>query len=256
VSSSRYPSAPFRVDDTTPICDRIALTNGLASEGEDDPELQALARVVFARAGALAAVLAGAAPRDPLLGSVVRAQQWFARLLALEALRAVQSLPYVPCPVGVDCYQPVAYTLAHGGECKALVATLLALERVLGLRADPYWITQKGQDINHMTSFVWLDGQELWSDPSIRGAMLGESPYQATRRLGPNAALGQVTAPAGRAAAPTDWRAAWRGWPAWWFSQYHPGLTAPYATLVANPTAYGFYDFDRLSSADGAGSHG
>lgn len=179
-----------------------------------------------------------------MLVSPVRTGDWQQRILAFEALREVQQLPYFPEPSKKDCYQPVAYSAVNGGECKALTTTLVALLRRLGMTARVEWIMQPGKPLNHVSSLVWIDGQWMWCDASIRGAVLGESPYHALQRTGAYHVVGgQPVEPAG-APAPSPrpgpsggsrfrnrfpfnwfgWPSIWGGWPAWWWEAYYPYL--------------------------------
>lgn len=244
--SSRYPTGPFCVPDQTPVCDREALLVGLAADGADDPGLRQLAQRVAASATARAA----AADR--------RTRDWFRRLLAEEALRAAQALPYVGDESGRDCYQPVAYTLARGGECKALTVVYVAALRALGVRGEPVWITQTGQPLNHVAAQVDLDDRWTWADASIRGAALGESPYDALRRTGQWHVVGGVV-PAGRPASaaahaalpaitatsgnvpwpPPWWSGVWQRWPAWAWRRYFPNLYVPFGHLYDDAAARG-----------------
>jgi hypothetical protein len=179
------PSA-YCILPTVPVCDRVHAMEAAAAAAVGSPEVGLLAR----RAADVARELARVAP--------VRTGQWYDRLRALQALREVQRLPYVPERSGTDCYQSVAYTATHGGECKALTTLLVAVLRRLGLAARVEWIMQPGKALNHVTAQVWLDGAWFWADPSIRGAMLGESPYEALDRTGAYHVVGgRPTAPAG-----------------------------------------------------------
>ena len=104
--------------------------------------------------------------------------------IARNALAAVQKLPYVPGPEGQEWMQGAAYTLQHGGECKALSVLLVAALKVRNIPAEIVWITQTGKPLNHVTVVV-LDGQnQYWAEPAVPGARLGESPYDAIERTG------------------------------------------------------------------------
>lgn len=249
---SAYPLTPFRVPDATPVCDRVALLTRLSAEGVGYAAVARLADAARARVGALYAALAAAAP------DVAARPDTVPRLYALEALRVVQSLPYVPGPAGQEWCQSADYTARHGGECKALSVLYAAVARRLGLRVEPVWITQTGRDLNHVAARVRAGGVGrpwLWADASMRGAMLGESPYEAAARLDAGRVVG---APAGPALRPSrvwpapasagpgglpfawsGWEALWKGWPAGWWRRYYPHLYAPPAALAADPRAYG-----------------
>jgi len=268
-----FPATPWRVADETPVCDRVKLLNDLAADGTQYASVKALADWVYRRALYQCEKFSQAAKNDPQMQNVMRNQQWFARMLALEALRAAQSLPYVHDPTNEEWIQTANFTLTgnsgnpHGGDCKDLTIVLVAVERLLGLQAEPYWITQNGQTINHVTSRVKLDGKWFWADPSIRGAMLGESPYEAEARLQTGVTGGLKSAagiaPAGKGGGGGGggkgfgghfggfrgrnlfgwwgWNGLWGGWPNWWWCLYYPYLCYPYGNFAAYPYAYGFY---------------
>lgn len=272
----QFPIAPWRVPDETPVCDRVKLLNDLATDGMRYPAVRSLATWVYQRARFQASKFADAAKSDATMRQTMAGPSWWPRLLALEALRTVQSLPYVHDPVGEEWLQTANFTMTggpngipHGGDCKDLSVLLVAIDRLLGLRAEPYWVTQNGQSINHVTARVWLDGKWFWEDGSIRGAMLGESPYEAEARLGSGVAkslhaAGKIVAPAGKGGGGGGfhgggfgggfhggfgrglfgwwgWNGLWGGWPQSWWCYYYPYLCAPYSRLTAFPYAYGFY---------------
>lgn len=269
----QVPTGPFpptwRVDDTTPVCDRVAIMEALANDGTTYPSVQGLANQIKERANALAAK------------SPTNQGTWFARIVALEALRAVQSLPYVPAPEGQEWMQRADYTLANGGECKALSVLLVALCHLLGLHAQIMWITQTGKFINHVSTLIWLDsanpntagGRWVWADPSVRGAMLGESPYEAVSRTAawhvidgspppPTAPAGQVPDFVNYSDLSTSenfpfkwwgWKGLWAGWPSDWWRWYYPYLYQPYSNTYYNPKQCGFY---RLGVPVPGGGHG
>lgn len=244
----QYPSIPFRIDDATPICERVRIMQDLSAQGSSDPKVRAMASVIATRAAAKCADFEKGAT-DPETRQVLTTQDWRRRLLALETLRAVQSLPYVKDPVDEEWMQCSAWTIDHGGDCKDSSVLLSSLARALGMRAEPYWVTQTGQQINHVTGRVWIEGQPLWADGSIRGAMLGESPYEAEPRL--ESGVTGMTFPAGRGKIPFNpgrhvfgwhgWDSLWAGWPAWWWCSRYPYLCLSYPTVVAYPVQSGFY---------------
>jgi hypothetical protein len=180
--------ARFLVSPDTSECDRVKIMVDLVKDGTNDPAVQALARTVYARAQALAAQ------------SPVRTGDWFARILAMEALRAAQTPQYIDNDGDQEWMQQASYTMANGGECKAMSVLFVALCTILGLNAQIVWITQTGKMLNHVTAIVYLDGKWMWADASIRGAMLGESPYHAVDRLGAYNVVGGDIRPSGQAA--------------------------------------------------------
>lgn len=215
-----------------------------------------LAKIVYQQATARAQQFAQLAAGDPAMQAAMRSPSWFPRLLALEALRAVQSLPYVHDPKDQEWFQSADYTARHGGDCKDSTVLLVSIDRLLGLEAEALWITQTGQMINHVTGRVKLDGRWFWEDGSIRGAMLGESAYEAEPRLGAQDVTGRVAPAADTTTEKPSgvirkvngfpfvwdgWKDMWNGWsPSFWCSNY-PYLCVAYSSVVKNPTAYGFY---------------
>ncbi len=174
---SPYASPPaFRVPDAVPACARWRTLEDLADEGAVTPVIRAAAVRIRAQARALAP------GGDP------------AWLEAALALAETQALPYVAPPDGQQWFQPVTQTEATGGDCGNLAANLVARLRALGLTAQVIWITQTGQRVNHVTVAVWLGGEWRWAEPSIKGAALGESPYDAVRRVGQHHVLGAARA--------------------------------------------------------------
>jgi hypothetical protein len=230
-----FGAAPFAIDGSTPVCDRVNLMLAMAAQGQHDPSLIALAAEVQRNANRLCDAVRAGAAHDPAWADALRTQWGCARVLACECLLAAQSVPYVAGPSGVDQYQPVAWTLAHGGECKAKAVLFAALARRLGLDAWPEWITQDGQPLNHAVGVVRLDPpRPMWADGSIRGAALGESPYEAlTHADDAHAVTGLArrdrSAPdrGGRPFQWEGWHTLWRGWPASWWCRNYPTLCDP-----------------------------
>ena len=255
------PGVPFRVPDETSVCDRLALMEQLVNDSAQQPSVKQLAASVAARATALASQLPASARRPG----------WQNKLIALEALRAVQSLPYVPGPDGQEWMQRGDYTIAHGGECKAATILLVAICRMLGVPAEILWVTQTGKPINHVTAIITLDGKSYWADGSIRGQMLGESPWAAVERLDAWHVVDRKrpsgTAPAGKVGGHPGgwhghpvghfpfrfgWTTLWGGWPPEWWCRQYPYLYAPYCqALYGNPAAWGFYTQPGIFAAAG-----
>lgn len=227
-------AAPFAVDGSTPVCTRVDLMRAMAAQGQHDPALIVLAGEVQRNADRLCDAVRAAALRDAVWAAALRVQWGCARVLACECLLAVQSVPYVAGPDGVDQYQPVAWTLSHGGECKAKAVLFAALARAVGLDAWPEWITQEGQPLNHALGVVRLDPPTpMWADGSIRGAALGESPYEALGHTDAHLVTGlSPVAPTGpdhggRPFQWAGWHDLWAGWPAWWWCTHYPTLCDP-----------------------------
>jgi hypothetical protein len=97
---------------TTPLARRVAILESLALEGARSPSVERLARSLCESARA----------------SAYPAWWW------LRPLVAVQGLPIVPDPPGVDVYRTALETLAQGGDCASKSALLVALY----LAARPY----------------------------------------------------------------------------------------------------------------------
>ena len=257
---------PFCISDMTPVEARVEELDRLANAGVKDPALASLIHVIRQHASKLCVAAKNAASGDQKFTGALRSQNVCARILALECLRAAQSVAYVAERSGRDCYQGVAWTIAHGGECKAKTVLFVALCRAVGLKACPIWLTQTGASLNHVLALVWVDGpgsKPLWADASIRGAMLGESPYEAVPRLNAHSIVGMVS-PAGKGGGGGHgghggggfhgggrgfggrgfgfpfvwggWNTYWPGWPAWWWCYYYP-------YLCQSAPNVGFYSF-------------
>lgn len=102
-----------RIPLTTPVATRLALLERRALEGARASSVVNLARTLCTQARASSA---GAA-------------WWWIRPLV-----AVQALPIVGDPPGVDVYTDALYTLANGGDCANKTALLAALY----IAARPY----------------------------------------------------------------------------------------------------------------------
>lgn len=208
------------VPDDASIERRLAWLKEISDQGAADPEIQAAA----ARIRAEADRLAGSAPS--------KRGHWYARLLALETLRLVHQVPYVPDPPGKDRFAPASWTLKYGGDCDDLAALFSALCCVLGLKVRVDWITQRGASLDHVTAMVWLDGVWWWAEPSVPGAMLGESPYSAIARQGAWHVVGGKQGPEPDGVDPRvfqwdGWKVYWSGWPVPWFQRNFPYLFHP-----------------------------
>jgi len=113
---------------------------------------------------------------------------------------------YAPDPAGEEVLQTVLWTLGGeggrtvspitnapkgGGDCEDLASLLVALCMVVGLRARVVWMEQPGSPLNHVSAQVCVDPSRgddcwLWLDATLPGARLGENPYDALARLGPD----------------------------------------------------------------------
>lgn len=113
---------------------------------------------------------------------------------------------YTPDPAGEEVFQTVLWTLGGEcgrsvspianarkgcGDCEDLASLLVALCMVVGLRARVVWMEQPGSPLNHVSVQVCVDPSRgddcwLWLDATLPGARLGENPYDALARLGPD----------------------------------------------------------------------
>jgi hypothetical protein len=217
----QFPPTPWCVPDTTDECYRITLIDDIANDGTGREAVQKIAQLAKTRA----TLASGGAPSPSILG--------------VEVLRAVQSIPYVDPHHDYECMQRTDYTIANGGECKALSAVLVAVARLVGLKADPVWVTQTGLPINHVTSVIYIDGKPEWADASLRGAALGESPWMAVDRLGAQHVIGAARkVPSGRM-APLRWMSAR------YALQHCPYLFCNYDQQVATPERVGYYSWNH-----------
>lgn len=222
--------------------------------------VHALAKIIYQQALARAQIFREMAASDANMRQAMQSPSWFQRLLALEALRAVQSLPYVHDPKDEEWFQSSDYTARHGGDCKDSTVLLTSLDRLLGLRAEAVWITQTGQMINHVTGRVWLDDRWFWQDGSIRGAMLGESAYEAEPRLGAQDVTGRVNPAGDQNESKPDgvlpkvdgypfawdgWKTMWAGWSTGFWCNNYPYLCVAYGSVVKDPVAFGFYPISK-----------
>lgn len=114
------------------------------------------------------------------------------RAVAEAVLRHVQDdVRYIPDPVALEIFNSVPQTLLMGGDCEDLATLFVSAYRSLGGRTRIVWITQAGKRLNHVTAQVSFDpwtvpddqATWLWAEASVRGAAVGENPYDAAARL-------------------------------------------------------------------------
>lgn len=160
--------APYRIPDETSIPDRLVILNQLIDAAWDDPDVVRMVATIRRSLPANASV----------------------RQRAQAALTAAQSRAYVPDPAGEEWFQSPGYTARFGGDCEDLASLFVLLARKLGLDARLVWITQPKQELNHVTAVVAYCGDWRWADASMRGARLGENPYDAVARLNAHHILG------------------------------------------------------------------
>lgn len=121
------------------------------------------------------------AAADGCRGAIGVASQ---RDIATRVLRRVQAAGYRDDPPGCDRYAPVEFTLRNGGDCDDLAPAVAALAILCGLQARFVYLSQPRSPLDHVTVKVLVDGEWLWAEPTLRGARLGEHPYDAARRIG------------------------------------------------------------------------
>lgn len=206
-------TGPFIVPPTTDIPARMRWLDQIVRESARDPAMIAARDQVMVEAQRMA-------KRTPSYRG-----DWFARIVALEAIRRVHEVPYVAGPEGLDEFAPASYTLQHGGDCDRLGTLLAGLCCLCGLISRVNWLEQPGQALDHVSVEIMLDGRWLWAEPSVPGAVLGEDPYAAVRRLGAWHVVGskaKAAEGAGAAFAWDGWQELWNGWPIAWFQQNYP----------------------------------
>lgn len=130
---------------------------------------------------ALVEVSAGG--RDAGAAELVGLEGLPSRERAARLLARVQRLPFRYDPAG-EWVQTAGETLATGGDCEDLSALFAWLAKRAGLTTQIVWISQPSALRDHVCAAVLLDGVWWWAEPTIPGARLGESPYDAARRLG------------------------------------------------------------------------
>lgn len=90
------------------------------------------------------------------------------------------AITFLPEPV--ELFRPAGTTFELGtGDCDCSARALLALYRAAGLQAG---LATLGDPPTHVAPVVKLGGAWTWAETSLRGAMLGEHPIAAARRLG------------------------------------------------------------------------
>jgi transglutaminase-like putative cysteine protease len=144
-------SGPTRVPDTLSVCDRLAILTEIARIGSQLVEVWAVANS-FAGPNQTADILA-----------------------------FVQTLPFLPDPEG-EWYQGALYTAFNGGDCEDLVSLLVAMYESVGIKSEIIWLEQRNRPLNHVSCRVLSGGRMQWAEPSIKGARIGENPYDALSR--------------------------------------------------------------------------
>lgn len=139
--------------------DRIAVLAELAEEGTRSVDVQRQTRQLVAGLSR---------PRE-------RAQ---------ACLAFVQSLRYRVDPPGTDDgANACAVLIQRVGDCKKKAILLGSMLALAGLEAVLVWKEQPGAPLDHVTVKVRLGGRWRWAESTVRGAQLGEDPYEAAERL-------------------------------------------------------------------------
>lgn len=210
-------TGPFIVPPETTLAQKQAWLDQIVAEAASDPVMREAARRVLAEAARMA-------PHTPSYDG-----DWRQRIIALEILRLVHTVPYVSGPEGRDEFAPASYTLEHGGDCDRLNTLVAALCCLCGLVSVVDWIEQPGLPLDHVATEVVLDDSWQWMEGSVAGAVVGEDPWHAVKRQnawhvvgkGPQGAPDGVGA---RAFSWYGWDGFWRGWPVSWFQTHYPYL--------------------------------
>ena len=181
---------PYRVSDSTPEVERVALLDTRVEEGLADGLVCRAAWLV------LEGELGVARTQDLLARQRRGAPMLRADTTAVTTalLRYVQrEVGYRPDPEG-EWHQGSVYTLAHGGDCEDLAVLLVAMLRCVGLGAAVVWYTVPPPAVlNHVTVRVDLgDGAGVFAEPSVYGAFLGEDPWDAATRTAQTERLGTI----------------------------------------------------------------
>lgn len=108
------------------------------------------------------------------------------RAIAARALARAQTFPYAPDDAGtVDLVTVDRATFEReGGDCEERAVWLAAALAAARIPAELVWLSQPGQEADHVTVRAHLDGRWLWADPTVPGARLGEHPQDAADRVG------------------------------------------------------------------------
>jgi hypothetical protein len=137
---------------------RVAFLESLAWDGARDPRVRDFARACIEAAP-------GAPVAAALLAGLQRRVRWIVE--------------------NCDCYQTCGLTLELGaGDCNALAATYVAMNRAAGRIARVEWLPQRDDPLDHVCAAVLERGAWRLCEPGIAGAEVGEHPYDAAARLG------------------------------------------------------------------------
>ena len=197
--------APCRIDPATPVDGRERLIESLVHEDSRDPLVCRVARSLVQDHRS--------SPRDAL--QALLDGMW------TPVADGGLGLVYAHDPPGEDVYQHARRTIAMGkGDCKKLSIVFAAMARAVGLNAWAVWIDQPEADENHVAGLACVPksrardgagrlgpapadarsardfavlvhtpgtiecpgGQVEWVETTIRGARVGEHPYDVLAR--------------------------------------------------------------------------
>ncbi len=182
----RYPDT-YVVPPTTPPADREVMLYARALSASRDPGVRRLALWVRARA---AGDLGRAPSATELVQAVTDAQH--------------ELIEYAPDPPGVEVFNSVQWTLGNGlgsrvspiterlmgrADCEDLADSACAMGIALGLDMRPKWWDQDGAPQNHVSGTWLAAGRVITVETTLPGARVGETPQEASWRLGPDAML-------------------------------------------------------------------
>lgn len=119
--------------------------------------------------------------KEMALRRVLRPTMWAKAAAALATMQ--ENVPYVKHKTDDQWFQPVWITARRGGMCADLGPLLSSVLCELNVPNRLQWIDQIGAAANHLTVQVRLDPDGWqYADPSILGARVGETPYEALER--------------------------------------------------------------------------
>ena len=181
-----------RIDPTVQPVDRLVILNGYCDYAVTLPFFRETAQRIY---NELAAELG----RQPT-----------ATELLTRIMESVHDLvDYLPDPDGEEIFQPVLSCVFNGlgkhvsrltgqkrggDDCEGLATVFVTLARILGFKASNVWWEQPGAALNHVAAQVCDGGvfptnfgspRCIPIETTIPGAVPGETPYEAIRRIGP-----------------------------------------------------------------------
>jgi hypothetical protein len=181
----------YLVDPHVPPSERLVILNGYCADAALMPPIIELAHVLKEKC-------ARGLGREP------RPLELFSCLMA----DVHDLVDYLPDPPGLEVFEPVWSVLWNGmgrtispitgqrkggDDCEGLATVFVTFARILGYNASCVWWDQPGASLNHVAAQV-CDGGTARTDfgspicipieTTIPGAIPGETPYDALRRIG------------------------------------------------------------------------